>query len=122
MPWRAGARQGLPLQERPEIAVARVAEARHDVGPLIQSVVDGRRMDEDIGMRRGKLCDAFRAANQANETYAAGAVCLKQSYGLRGAPAGREHRVENEHIRRSEMGRKIGIVLLRSVRHFVAEK
>ena len=46
---------------RPELAIAGVAEARHDVALLVELAVERRAVDLDVGMRRRDRLDALRA-------------------------------------------------------------
>ena len=51
----------------PELAVAGVAQAGHDVALLVEPAVERRAMDLDVGMRRLDRRDALRRGDQVDE-------------------------------------------------------
>ena len=50
---------------RPELAVARIAETRHDIGDLVEPVIDRYGEQPNIGRRFLKCCNAFRCRHRA---------------------------------------------------------
>ena len=52
---------------RPELAVAGVAEARHDVALLVELAVERRAVDLDVRMGRGHRRDALRRGDQVDQ-------------------------------------------------------
>ena len=53
---------------RPKLAVTGIPQAGHDVAILIEMVINRRQVDWHIGMGFVQALDAFRRADQPNET------------------------------------------------------
>ena len=60
------------------MAVAGVAEARHDIAVIVEPLVNRRRPDRDIAVLCLKMPDALGGGEQADEADIPGAACLQQ--------------------------------------------
>ena len=78
----------------PYIAVAGVAEARHDVAVVVEVLVDRGGPDRHVGMRAVQPRDALGRGEQADEADVLGAALLQPVDGGDGGVGGRQHRVD----------------------------
>ena len=90
-------RQVLAALARPELPVACVAEPGHDVGDVVEAVVDGRGEQRDVGCHLLQRRNALRSHHDANRRDVNGFAGMQQSDGVRHRATGGEHRVEHEH-------------------------
>src|SRR5688572_440551 len=83
-------------QARPELAVAGVAQAGHDVALLVELPVERGAVDVDVGMRVGDGLDALRRGDEVDEADPLRAPALEHlDRGRRGTARGK-HRVEDQ--------------------------
>src|SRR5579883_318266 len=108
MPPFFGAASGRSL--RAEEAVAGIAEPGHDIGVVVEAVIDRRDIDGYRRMLSMDGGDAGRRRDEAHEFDALGAELLQPSDRRRGGVAGRQHRIDENDDALRDVLRKLQIV------------
>jgi len=84
-------------QVGPELAVTGIAEARHDIGRLVETLVDRSGEDPRVRRRFPHRRKAFRCGHHAQHGDIRRAAALEQADGVRHRPAGGQHGVKDQH-------------------------
>ena len=82
--------------------------------------IDDRSVDVDVGMMPLDQRDPFGRRDDADHADDAGAGALQQIERRHGAAAGRQHRIDHQHVARVEPRRQLRVVLRGDRRHLVA--
>lgn len=90
-------RCGAGEQVRPELAIPGIAEARHDVGRLVESLVYRGGEHSRVGRRFPNRRKAFRRGHHTQHGDVGGAATLQQPQGVHHRAAGGQHRVQHHH-------------------------
>src|ERR671916_3342096 len=93
-----------------EDAVARVAQPWPDVAVVVELAVHGRGEDRDVGVRLLQRGHTLGRRHQAHEPQPPRAGALEPRDRLRGAAAGGQHRVDDEHLGLVDAGRHVLVV------------
>ena len=82
---------------RAEDAIARVAEARHDVALLVESFVDRSGVHHDIWVQSLHHSESFRCSDEAHELNRLHAELLQDLHCMRCTTASGEHGIHQDH-------------------------
>src|SRR5262249_59396312 len=93
-----------------ENAIARIAQAGADVAGVVELAIDRRGGDVHVGVRFAQRLDALGRGDEADEVDALRTRALAPRDRLRAAAAGREHRVDDEHLGVLDAGRDVLVV------------
>src|SRR5688572_29381964 len=103
-----------------KLAVARVAEPGHDVGALVEVIIDRGNVDIDLGMCSLHDFDSLGCSNQTHKFDPLHAPTLEDLRGGRCRAACGEHWVQDETDRNARLRRQLIVILHRLERVFIA--
>src|SRR5678816_2300156 len=115
-------RQLMARSPGAEEAIARVAQAGHDVTVLVEVAVDRGGEDRHVGVHAVEGGEALRAREQADEADRARPGRPQAADGRDGGVAGGEHGIEHHHVALGHLVRHLEIVLHRLQRLRIAEE
>ena len=107
---------------RSEDAVTGVAEARNDVGVLVEVVVHRGQVNVYVGMLGLDTGNAFRRTDQAHQPDVLASSFLEHRQGVTGAAARRQHRIRHDDHAALDVFGKLAIINHRVVGFLVAVK
>ena len=93
---RAGRRRRT-LLARPELPIPRIAETRHDVGDVVEPLVDRRGEQPQLRRHLLQRRDSLGCGDHADRRHVNGTAGIHQLESVGHRPARRQHRVEHHH-------------------------
>ena len=102
---RVGQR-GPAFLARPELPIPGVAETRHDVGDVVEPLVDGRGEQPEVRRHLLQCRNAFGCDDDADGRDVDGVAGMQQPDGVRHRAAGGQHRVQDHHRLRAQVVRQ----------------
>ena len=91
------------LLARPELPIPGVAETRHDVGDVVEPLVDGRGEQPQVRRHLLQCRNAFGCDDDADRRDVDGVAGMQQPDGVRHRAAGGQHRVQHHHRLRAQI-------------------
>jgi 5-methylthioadenosine/S-adenosylhomocysteine deaminase len=119
-PGASGVGMAHARMKRSVQAIAEIAESRHDELVLVETAIDNRSVDGNVGMMAFDESDALRRRDDADDTDVGGAGGAQKIERRYGAPAGSQHRVDHEHETVLQAGGQLRVVLRGDGGNFIA--
>lgn len=103
-----------------EEAVARIPEPRQNISVFVQTAVERRKIDVDVGMSLRNLFYAFRRAYDIHKFYVLATALFQEVYRVARTSARSEHGIKKNDLHMLDPLGKLTVILLRLERLFVA--
>src|SRR5512139_3520135 len=94
-----------------ELTISCVAQARHNVSPLVESLVDGSDVNGDVGMHILHGFDALRCGDQTDELDLLDAPLLEDLCRCRGRSSGCQHGIQDQEDENARLERQLVVIL-----------